>query len=304
MSEDLPVFDDDWVANARHHEHSVDELERAKMAERRILRRRKLRRYVVGAVAVAGLAVVGVIAATVPQPAGTSWVFDEHHDAAGVWASEVAGGVPTPTRGETARLLPEVSASGSDPSFAFIETQSDGAPVTYDPCRVVEFVVNPEMAPDGYLSMVDEVLAEASAASGLALELVDFTDEPATVDRPPFQPDRYGDRWAPVLVAWTDESVIPDLEGSIAGIGGSAWIRHGAGRAWYVSGILYIDRDLGDDPVANRAVLRHELAHVLGLDHVDDPDQVMHPTSAGQEYGPGDLAGLAQVGAGGCAGSI
>ena len=36
-----------------------------------------------------------------------------------------------------------------------------------------------------------------------------------------FQPDRYGDQWAPVLIAWTDESVITDLAGDVAGVGGA-----------------------------------------------------------------------------------
>ena len=237
MSEELPVFDDDWVASARHHEPSVDELKRTRRAERRLFRRRKMRRFVVGVVAVAGLVGVGFLAATAPQSDDNSLVFDARNDVAGVWSTEVAAeGLPLPTEGAGARLLPEVSRSGSDATFAFIETHPDGAPVTYDPCRVVEFVVNPEQAPDGYLSMVNEVLAEVSAASGLALELAGVTDEQPVEDRPQFQSDRYGDRWAPVLIAWTDESAIPDLAGTTAGIGGSAWIRHDAGRAWYVSG--------------------------------------------------------------------
>ncbi len=45
--------------------------------------------------------------------------------------------------------------------------------------------------------------------------------------------------------------------------------------------------------------LLHELAHAVGLDHVEDPAQIMHPVEAGQpaEYAPGDLAGLRRVGA-------
>jgi len=49
-------------------------------------------------------------------------------------------------------------------------------------------------------------------------------------------------------------------------------------------------------------VLRHELGHVVGLDHVGDRDQMMHPSSSDVlTFQEGDLAGLAQLGEGACA---
>ena len=47
-------------------------------------------------------------------------------------------------------------------------------------------------------------------------------------------------------------------------------------------------------------VLVHEFGHVVGLDHVEDTDELMY-RYAGRgsvTFGPGDLAGLAAVGAG------
>lgn len=45
-------------------------------------------------------------------------------------------------------------------------------------------------------------------------------------------------------------------------------------------------------------MLDHELAHVLGLGHVDTPGELMMPVNTGQtHFGPGDLAGLARLGA-------
>jgi predicted Zn-dependent protease len=50
-----------------------------------------------------------------------------------------------------------------------------------------------------------------------------------------------------------------------------------------------------------QAVVMHELGHVLGLDHVDDPGELMHGENVGQtEFGPGDRAGLTALGAGRC----
>jgi len=42
------------------------------------------------------------------------------------------------------------------------------------------------------------------------------------------------------------------------------------------------------------------LGHLVGLDHVDDPTQLMHVVSPVFDLGPGDRAGLARLGAGPC----
>ncbi|HEX6418878.1 MAG TPA: matrixin family metalloprotease, partial [Acidimicrobiales bacterium] len=53
---------------------------------------------------------------------------------------------------------------------------------------------------------------------------------------------------------------------------------------------------------AVRAVLLHELGHLVGLDHVDDPGQLMQPVAQADlvAFGPGDLTGLAHLGRGAC----
>jgi hypothetical protein len=69
----------------------------------------------------------------------------------------------------------------------------------------------------------------------------------------------------------------------------------GLNRAWFAHALA--------DPAAAavaRGVVLHELGHLVGLDHVKDPAQVMHATSDTVGLADGDRAGLAAVGAGAC----
>lgn len=50
-----------------------------------------------------------------------------------------------------------------------------------------------------------------------------------------------------------------------------------------------------------RAVVLHELGHLLGLDHVAEAGQLMFPTTSDVlDFGDGDLTGLVQLGRGNC----
>ena len=200
---------------------------------------------------------------------------------------------------------------GSSGSYAFIDRvrQPDGStvPVSWSPCRPVQVVLNPEGAPEGFVDTLTEALAELSALTGLVLTLEGATDEPPGIDRLPYQPERYGERWAPVLVAFASEKEVPDLAGKVAGVASSVPIGRGARSApVYMTGSVHIDvttksRGWLTPPAVYREVLLHELAHLLGLDHVEDPTQLMNPELSQSSFQAGDRAGLAQLGSGRCA---
>ena len=212
--------------------------------------------------------------------------------------------VPRPAPA-TGRLLPVVPVSTQGP-HAFVHLTESGGPVGFDPCRPVQYVVRPDGAPAAGPDLVSDAISQISAATGLVFVDVGTTDEAPAVDRVLIQPDRYGTGWAPVLIAWSTELEVGALAGDVAGVGGSAMVPGASGEgSWLAAGRLVLDvEDLtavlgrGDGYARARAIVVHELAHVVGLDHVSDIHELMNPTTSGVvQLGAGDLEGLALVGA-------
>ena len=223
---------------------------------------------------------------------------------------------PTPSSIPSLRPLhrPPPAPIGAG-SHKFIATQPTGdRPVAYDPCRKIHYVVNEEAATAPSRALLASAIARVSAATGLEFVNDGATDETVADHRPAFQPNRYGDRWAPVLFWWTTPTKAPKLRGDVAGYAGSAYvdvreagINHS--RA-YVSGTVVLDgpdiadvaqRAPGHDRDA-RAIILHELGHLVGLDHVNDTAQLMNPTNTGavDDYRGGDRRGLVELGRGEC----
>jgi Protein of unknown function (DUF2510)/Matrixin len=181
-------------------------------------------------------------------------------------------------------------------------------PVAFDPCRPIHYVVNLKGAPADGLSLVESALTRVHTATGLRFIADGATTETPNKQRPSYQPGRYGKRWAPVLIAWSRESAYPDLAGYIAGIGDpeSAYTTTGD-HLVYVTGQLVLDsRQLSvaalPDRSEVRAIILHELGHLVGLGHTTDRTELMFSESQFnvRDYGPGDLRGLARLGTQAC----
>ena len=199
----------------------------------------------------------------------------------------IAGGRPLP--------IPALTDGGG--SYAFMMTQPGSrTPVGYDPCRTIEVEVNPAGAPDNHESLVDDAIEHIEEAAGLDLEVVgSTTDRPADREGLMSQPP-------PVLVAWATADEVPGLAGDIAGLGGSSARRQLDGRLEFVTGAVILDQETFEgftafDGSAAQAIVDHEFGHLVGLDHVDDPDELMYEENNGAPgFGPGDLEGLARLG--------
>ncbi|WP_205471569.1 matrixin family metalloprotease [Nocardioides sp. SYSU D00038] len=182
-----------------------------------------------------------------------------------------------------------------DGAYTFLATERGSSmPVGWSPCEPITYVVNPEGAPADHEDLVADAIELLEEESEF-----EFDDGGETDDRTFTLGAREpGD---PVLIGWATPDEVPALRGDTIGVGGSSTAPR-QGRPRFVTGSVALDgpayRTMArqGDGDQQRLVLVHELVHVLGLDHVDDRDQLMYPQYIGQDgLGEGDRAGLAEL---------
>jgi hypothetical protein len=198
------------------------------------------------------------------------------------------------------------SSSGDGPTFWALDRRGD--PLRWDACRPVRFVLGLGDAPEHAERDVRAALAVLGEASGLDLVLVGPTEERPHPDRPLVGLTADGWEWLPVLIAWAapGEAGLP-LTMADRGIALPVAVRDGDREALVTGQVVLNARrtDLvpgfTDRTDAIGATLLHEFAHVLGLGHSAAAGALMSedPGTGPVVLGPGDLAGLRAVGAGG-----
>jgi Matrixin/Protein of unknown function (DUF2510) len=184
------------------------------------------------------------------------------------------------------------------------QPNAPGTPVAFDPCRPVHYVVNGAGAPTDGLALIKSALARVQTATGLQFVYDGPTAETPAKDRVAYQPERYDkSRWAPILIAWGQESTYPSLAGYMAGVTTPRPEYANSDQLELVTGQVVFDREqlsiaAVHDRGEVRAVMLHEFGHVVGLDHTADRRELMYSEAQFnvRDYGPGDLRGLAQLG--------
>jgi hypothetical protein len=170
-------------------------------------------------------------------------------------------------------------------------------------------VIRAKGEPEGGAQIITEAVLRVSRVTGLRFVYDGATSEAPSRLREPYQPERYGGRWAPVLISWVTQGETPDFATDVLGRGGSFPVGLPYTPNAYVTGQVELDsRQLArilhwpNGRQVVRAIVLHELGHLMGLDHVTDAHQLMYPDSQPEvtDFGAGDLAGLAALGRGTC----
>ena len=204
--------------------------------------------------------------------------------------------------------------------YTFLFVGPDGCkPARFNPCAPVRYTLNRRQATDAHVADLEEALRKTSAATGLEFEYAGpSTDNAAVAPRPVRRADGTFD-WPPVLIGWehlgtgemfrTPEAVrtAPDV---VVGGGGRPLVAENV----IVTGHLVLNLDAVTDTDTRRPVphgfgtgvnwgriILHELAHVIGLGHVESRTSIMNEaltqqTISSANWGVGDLIGLRHLG--------
>lgn len=206
------------------------------------------------------------------------------------------------------RVLPPVPVT-THGAYAFENMTGlrNRTPITYSPCRPISYTINSDLAPAGSDGLIQSAVAEVSRLTGLDFVYAGPSHTPVHWTQK-VSPELALGQVPPVEIAWSSTSEFTALKGDVLGFGGSAYVSGPDIRPRYVTGSVALRAsELGQalqHPGGRayvRAVILHELGHVVGLDHVHDTTELMNPVLMGQrDFGPGDREGLALLGQGSC----
>ncbi|HSV38300.1 MAG TPA: matrixin family metalloprotease [Nocardioidaceae bacterium] len=177
-------------------------------------------------------------------------------------------------------------------AYLVVQPGNPDEPVRYPACQPLSYAVSGEGL-DSEHELIDEAVVEIAAATGLRFVPLGSATEGATI-----------------VIRWTDSTGEPRLAGDTVGIGGSSSVVDPeSGLRYFTKGRIDLDTPdltttlIQHGPEEVRAVMMHELGHVIGLDHVDDRNELMYQRNIGKtDFGPGDKEGLAILGKGPCLG--
>jgi hypothetical protein len=203
---------------------------------------------------------------------------------------------------------------GLDTGTYEVLAATPNGPVRWNPCQPVRYQVNLAHAPPGAMDELREAIRRTEAASGVSFHFDGATDRtPAEQAEDFFMSELVEGVWFPVLIAWLPRREYREMferpSTDRHSLAVAVPIRGEGVEAvdQYASGLIAVDADARlprgfGSRYSLGLVLMHELGHLLGLDHVRDPGEVMFSSrtlapNQISDWGPGDRRGLQAVGA-------
>jgi len=159
---------------------------------------------------------------------------------------------------------------------AFLFPIANGGYARWNPCSTIHYVVNDDLVDAAHRTVLDAAIAEIKAQTGL--DFVYGGETTTTGQVPPTGQE--------VILSFANGP----LNGSATTLGFGGGYYYSTGRIF--NGFIIIRSDIAATTTL-RAVILHELGHMVGLNHVNDPTQLMNPyITSLSEYQNGDREGL------------
>lgn len=186
----------------------------------------------------------------------------------------------------------------SSNEFAFVETNDDGSPVTWDTCEPIGVIVETIGMPDGADGEIEEAVSRLVSATNLNLNYLGTVSGLHSQDWVKESKYYYPDQ-PPILIGWSPLDSDMPSEDTV----GFALTTHTNyyDESQIAGSVVTIHTKRLEElspgfPRGNSrgAVYMHELSHALGLDHVEESHQLMHATvnPFNGELTDGDIEGL------------
>ena len=177
-------------------------------------------------------------------------------------------------------------------SYDFQFVSKSGEPGRWDPCVPIQWRLYKPGAPKGVLALLKKDFNKVSAITGLVFEYKGYAPRSAVKAEQPGITIAFMPRSSMLVV-----DGVPNASGSTSLSG----VETASGRVVYTGATVTFLRSRFS-PRRKVSVweplILHELAHAVGLGHVEDATQTMYPYERSyREFQPGDIAGLKRLGA-------